>query len=320
MSGEIVLVNSMMEKLSGYKKEEIEGRIWSDFVPQPELDVMKEIMQKRIIDPSSVPEQYETRFIDKNGDINSIQIAITHIPETRNYLATVADISDRKKVVDTLTKQKKELSDFAHLMAHDIRNCLSSIEGYVDLVQEDKTDSEQFLNKINKQTEYMRKLLDRSIELADAGQTVEKSDTVDLSEIVKSIAMMTIPTKIKFSTESLFSVKADKEKLSQIFKNIFENAVIHGQPRMIEVKMQEKDDVNVVKIINDGKLINKEVIKETFESAFTTKEKESIHGLSIVKRLIDAHNWKIILCEVTEKSCFDIIIPKEDIVDKQESS
>ncbi len=320
MSGEIILVNSMMEKLSGYKKEELEGRIWSDFVPQPELDVMKEIMQKRIIDPSSVPEQYETRFIDKNGDINSILIAITHIPETRNYLATVADISDRKKVVDTLTKQKKELSDFAHLMAHDIRNCLSSIEGYVDLVQEDKTDSEQFLNKINKQTEYMRKLLDRSIELADAGQTVEKSDTVDLSEIVKSIAMMTIPTKIKFSTESLFSVKADKEKLSQIFKNIFENAVIHGQPRMIEVKMQEKDDVNVVKIINDGKLINKEVIKETFESAFTTKEKESIHGLSIVKRLIDAHNWKIILCEVTEKSCFDIIIPKEDIVDKQESS
>ncbi|MCE7741690.1 MAG: hypothetical protein GOP50_04470, partial [Candidatus Heimdallarchaeota archaeon] len=66
---------------------------------------------------------------------------------------------------------------------------------------------------------------------------------------------------------------------------------------------------------NDGKIINKEIIKEAFESTFTTREKEAIHGLSIVKKLIDAHNWKIILNEVTEKPCFDILIPKEDIVD-----
>ncbi|MHA1198696.1 MAG: PAS domain S-box protein [Candidatus Heimdallarchaeaceae archaeon] len=316
MQSRIILVNSKMEELSGYNKEELEGKNWFEFIPQPELEIMMEYNRKRMSDPSSAPEQYETRIIAKSGNINNILIAVAPIPESTNYLATVVDISDRKKIMDTLTKQKQELSDFAHLMAHDIRNCLSSIEGYVDLVLEDDSESEQYLVRINKQTDYMRKLLDRSIELAEAGHTVEKSDTVDLNELIPSIATMTIPSNIQFSTTPLFSVKADKEKLSQIFKNILENAVIHGQPREVEVKMLEKDDVNVIKIINDGKLINKEIVKDAFETAFTTKEKESIHGLAIVKRLVDAHNWDIVLCEVTEKSCFDIIIPKEDIVKK----
>jgi len=317
MESTIVLVNSRMANLSGYKKEELEGRKWIEFIPQPELDMMREFMKKRITDPSSVPDQYETKFIDKAGKKIGILIAVTYIPETNNFLAAVADISDKQKEMESLTKQKKELSEFAHLMAHDIRNSLSSIEGYIDLILEDEKDSVEYLSKINKQTEYMRKLLDRSIELADAGQTVEKSDTVNLDELLKSIAIMTIPSDIGFSAETLFSVKADKEKLSQIIKNIFENAVFHGQPRKIEVRKQEKYDSMVLKIINDGKLINKLIIKEAFEeSTFSTKGKESIHGLAIVKRLIDAHNWKIKLCEVTEMPCFDIIIPLEDIVSK----
>ena len=312
----IVLVNSKMEKLSGYEREELEGRKWSEFIPQPELSMMQEYMRGRMIDPNSVPDQYETKFIDKEGNIIGILVAVTYIPHTNNFLATVADISETQREKDKLAKQKRELSDFAHLMAHDIRNCLSSIEGYVDLVLENDSSPEQYLVRINKQTEYMRKLLDRSIELAEAGLTVEKSDKVDLNDLIQSIALMMIPENIKFQSDSLFTVRADKEKLSQIIKNLLENAVKHGQPKLIEVKIQEMEEVSILKFINDGKLINREIIMEAFDTAFTTKEKESIHGLAIVKRLVEAHNWDVNLCEIIEKPCFNIIIPKEDIVEE----
>jgi len=45
-------------------------------------------------------------------------------------------------------------------------------------------------------------------------------------------------------------------------------------------------------IENDGLQIEAKTVEEAFESTFTTKEKESIHGLTIVKKLVDAHGWK----------------------------
>ncbi len=56
-------------------------------------------------------------------------------------------------------------------------------------------------------------------------------------------------------------------------------------------------------------------MEEAFESTFTTKERESIHGLTIVKKLVDAHGWKIRLADKQEKATFEILIPKEDVTE-----
>jgi PAS domain S-box-containing protein len=315
LEANIVLVNSRMENLSGYSSKELEGRKWIDFIPQPELNLMLEYNRKRMLQPESVPNQYETRMITKEGTLKNIIITVNTLPNSTNNLASVVDISERRKIVDTLTRQKKELSDFVHLMGHDIRNCLSSIEGYSDLLQENEQEKEFVLEKINKQTEYLRKLLNRSIELADAGQTVEKSEKVNLNKLVDTIGAITIPQNIKLNHDPLVAVKADKEKLSQIFKNLFENAVIHGKPSQISVTSKLLENEIALCIENDGLQIEAKTVEEAFESTFTTKEKESIHGLTIVKKLVDAHGWKIRLSDIKEKACFEIIIPKEDVTE-----
>ncbi len=315
LEASIVLVNSRMEDLSGYTKEELEGRKWIEFIPQPELNLMLEYNRKRMLQPESVPEQYETRFITKEGTPKTIVISVNPLPNSTNILASVFDISDRRKIVDTLTRQKKELSNFVHLMGHDIRNCLSSIEGYTDLLEENEQEKELVLKKINNQTDYLQKLLNRSIELADAGQTVEKSEKVNLNKLVETIGAITIPQNIKLSHDPLVAVRADKEKLSQIFKNLFENAVIHGKPSQIDVTSKLLDNEIVLTIENDGLQIEAKTVEEAFESTFTTKEKESIHGLTIVKKLVDAHGWKIRLADKQEKACFEILIPKEDVTE-----
>ncbi|TET77644.1 MAG: PAS domain S-box protein, partial [Candidatus Heimdallarchaeota archaeon] len=315
LEANIVLVNSRMENLSGYSSKELEGRKWIDFIPQPELNLMLEYNRKRMLQPESVPNQYETRMITKEGTPKNIIITVNPLPDSTNILASVVDISERRKIVDTLTRQKKELSDFVHLMGHDIRNCLSSIEGYSDLLQENEQEKEFVLKKINNQTEYLRKLLNRSIELADAGQTVEKSEKVNLNKLVDTIGAITIPQNIKLNHDPLVAVKADKEKLSQIFKNLFENAVIHGKPSQISVTSKLLENEIALCIENDGLQIEAKTVEEAFESTFTTKEKESIHGLTIVKKLVDAHGWKIRLSDIKEKACFEILIPKEDVTE-----
>jgi signal transduction histidine kinase len=194
-------------------------------------------------------------------------------------------------------------------MAHDIRNSLSAIEGFIDLHTETKEES--YIEKVNKQTFYLRGLLDRSIELAEAGQIVEKSDNVNLNELVKSIAEMILPKGVKLTQKDLTNIQADKNKFSQILKNLFENAVIHGKPKNIIVKQLETVEETILIIKNDGDKINPKVVEDAFETSFSTREMLEWHGLTIVKKLVTAHGWDIRLDEYDEMTCFEISIPKK---------
>ncbi len=71
------MANNEFEKLSGYKREEIEGkRSWTEFVVKEDLEKMKVYHYARREDPESTPTLYEFRFIDKNG-----KTIITHKQE-----------------------------------------------------------------------------------------------------------------------------------------------------------------------------------------------------------------------------------------------
>jgi PAS domain S-box-containing protein len=302
-------VNTKMEILTGYSKEEVEGkRKWIEFVHPDEVERLLEYNKKRLLDPDSVPNQYETRIVAKDGKVINVLISVNLITGTKDFIASQMDISERKETEEEIIQQKEELSEFAHLMAHDIRNSLSAIEGFVDLI-EVKYDS-TYVDTINKQLLYMRELLDRSIELAEAGRVIEKSDDVDLNELFEDCANMIIPEGITFTHDNLPKIRADKKKLSQIVKNLFENAVQHGKPNKIEVLFKETEKEAFIYIQNDGEKADPKIVQEAFEAIFSTKELKELHGLTIVNKLIEAHGWEICLEAEKDTTSFKIVIPK----------
>lgn len=304
----VMLINARMEDLTGYTKEEVIGKKWTEFVHPEELERLVDYNKKRLADPDSVPSQYETRLITKAGKTLDILLSVGVIPSTTDFIASLMDITERKEAEDEIMQQKEELSDFAHLMAHDIRNSLSAIEGFIDLI-EVKYDS-MYVDTINKQLLYMRELLDRSIELAEAGRVIEKSDDVDLNKLFNECATMIIPEGIIFTHDDLPKIKADMKKLSQIIKNLFENAVQHGKPNKIEVLYEEMEKDYIIYIQNDGEKADPKIVKEAFEAIFSTKELKELHGLTIVNKLVEAHDWDICLEKDKEITSFKIIIPK----------
>ncbi len=308
--GTIVLFNTRMESISGYKKEDVEGkRKWLEFIPRPELDMMVNFNEIRKEDPKKVPVQYESRFISSDGKIRDIILTVKSIPGTTNFLASLIDITERKKVEDEITKQKDELSDFAHFMGHDIRNSLTAIEGYVEELKEKYEDL--YLEKILRRTIYVGNLLEHSIELAEAGTTVEKADKVDLDRLVSTVADVIIPKSIKFNKDNLGNIEGDNGKLSQVFKNLFENAIIYGKPNKVSVTKTEKKDKIVISISNDGILIKENIITKVFDRGYSSKKGSTGLGLSIVKKIVEGHNWEISIDTKENQTNFRIIVPKE---------
>jgi signal transduction histidine kinase len=96
--------------------------------------------------------------------------------------------------------------------------------------------------------------------------------------------------------ESERRVQADRGRLKQLFENLFKNAVEHGGED-VTVTVGEID--NGFYIEDDGSGLPDNEGNQLFESGYSTTKDGNGLGLSIVKKIVDAHGWEI---HVTDSS------------------
>lgn len=111
-------VNKKMELISGYSKEEIEGKMkWTDFVAQKDLDMMMNYHYKRRELDSSVPEIYEFGFLtNKRSELMEVLINISIIPGTNQSVASITDISGIKKVESALKAEHEARKELEYVL------------------------------------------------------------------------------------------------------------------------------------------------------------------------------------------------------------
>jgi len=108
----ISLVNSEFEKLTGYRKEDVEGKItWLDTVDEKDHPRMIEWHRQRRIDPDSVPRNYEYRLKDSRGRIKYIYHTAGLIPGTKKLVSSSVDITEMKEKEKELTIKTQSLED-----------------------------------------------------------------------------------------------------------------------------------------------------------------------------------------------------------------
>jgi PAS domain S-box-containing protein len=104
----ISLINSEFEKLSGFSKEEVEcKKSWMDMVHKEDLKMMEAYHKLRRNTSGLVPEKYEFRFVDKNKNIKNIFSVVTVFPGTKKSLASLLDITDRKKAENKVLESEE---------------------------------------------------------------------------------------------------------------------------------------------------------------------------------------------------------------------
>lgn len=95
---EVLMINKEVENLTGYSKDEIEGRKkWPEFIVEEEHERLLEYHRMRRINPSGVPRSYETRITDRHGNIKHVLVTAAMVPGTKRSMASVMDITVRSK-------------------------------------------------------------------------------------------------------------------------------------------------------------------------------------------------------------------------------
>ncbi|MFX0115988.1 MAG: PAS domain S-box protein [Candidatus Hodarchaeota archaeon] len=313
LNGTIIMANQQGVQLAGFQNtEEMIGLNAFAFFAERDQKAAVDNMRK-VLSFGSIKDIPFT-FIRPNGAKIPAELSASLILDDdglpKHFMVVIRDITERKQAEETFRDQRAELSEFAHAMADDLRKNLHRIESYMDLLASDLRSDKSHVEKVNQLTRNMNQLLHHLVVLADAGLLVDKAKVIDLGSLVKKVAEATIPDNIVFMSKDLPMIMGDREKIAQVFRYLFENAVRHGKPAKITVFGKESEDGKIILISNDGIPISPESRQDIFQRGYSTKKDHLGLGLAIAQKLIEAHGWKINL-EKSPETTFRIKIPTE---------
>jgi len=337
----IEYTNEEFESLTGYTKQEIEGKMkWTEFFAPEMLSKMIEYHKLRRISPSLAPRQYESKLKDRAGKIKDVLLNVGMIPYTKKSVASIIDISERKKIQEQLIHSQKmeSLGKLSGRVAHEFNNILTGIIGFAGLLRAkiEEPALKNFVEKIvdagERAKDLAKKLLifSRKEELGEIQELSLNKYLKEFSEFIKTIIGKDIELKLNLAEEELF-YKIDPAHLEVILMNLVTNArdaMPEGGELSIGLKEFSVDaeysythplvkpgEYVLICVSDTGTGMDEETKQKIFEPFFTTKPKGKGTGLglSTVFGLVRQYDGHIhVYSEPGKGTTFKIYLPVKD--------
>ena len=314
----ISLANTQFEKLSGYSREEIEGRMkWSAFLSDEDLGRITMYHYSRMTDPLSVPAHYEFRLVDKQGGYNNIIATVAMIPDTGKRVISLLDITEMKKMEAELqnTRRYEAIGIYTGGIAHDFNNIMGSVMGNISLAQlcakNPEPDVQRSLSRAEEACVQARNLTRRLITLTTSRNPVRKLESIQ--ELIESAVKDLCDDQIQFKydfPEDIWRVDCDSSQIREVITNLIVNACesmqsggtleisVHNVQMVPNVSPVLKAARYVHLSIRDyGKGIPDELVSRVFDPYFSTKERGAMKGmglgLSMAYSIVKKHDGDI---------------------------
>lgn len=217
--------------------------------------------------------------------------------------------------IEQMEKNETFRKEFLQNLSHEFKTPVTAIQGYVDTLlqgaMENPELSKKFLERAAKNIERLVNLINDLDEISklERGEIKLYKQYFVIQDLIKEAfeslswkaEQKNVSFYIKKGCEQPMTVYADKEKLRQVFSNLFDNAIKYGKyGGSIVASIYKTDDKNVlVEISDDGIGIPEKSLNRVFERFYRTTEGRNRDvtgtglGLSICKHIIEAHKHTI---------------------------
>ncbi|MDS0261061.1 PAS domain S-box protein [Haloarcula sp. S1CR25-12] len=202
------------------------------------------------------------------------------------------DITEREERERELKQRNQRLDEFASVVSHDLRNPLNVAVGGIDLARSE-WDSEH-LERAERALDRMEALIEDLLTLARGDETVTELEPVDLAEITEQCWANVETMDATLVADSDCRIYADANRLKQMGENLVHNAIEHGGDD-VTVTVGEFDGGFYIE--DDGPGIPEDEHDDVFAVGYSTSDGGTGFGLSIVERIVEAHNWELCITD-----------------------
>ncbi|NJD22446.1 MAG: PAS domain S-box protein [Melioribacter sp.] len=318
--------NKGAEKIFGYTESEVIGKPSSLLLPEGKrfVDELKRIQND--VKKNGQSLILETERKTKSGDIISVRLSVSRLPNKKNEYAgrsvIIKDHTEFKRLQAQIDQSEKlaVIGQIAAGVAHEIGNPLTSISSLVQILQRKSQDSfmnEQLVNikeNIDRITKIVRELVDFS---RPPSYETSNQDVTDVIKTALGIVKYDKRVrKVNFETElktNLPNVNIAADQLLQVFVNILINALDAIKGNGIITVKSNFDLKNIyIELSDNGCGMDNATLEKIFDPFFTTKEvgKGTGLGLSVSYGIINRFNGEIkVKSKINKGSTFTIVLP-----------
>lgn len=318
--GSVIFANELAARLLTSSRSAINE---SSSVKSPLLD---EILDK----VASVRQSARTRFTlcAPNGNRLAISIAQASLSEGESlgYVVTVQDETEAQelKVEARLRERLASVGELAAGMAHEIRNPLTSIRGFMQLLKQRLITAE--MEAEIRYSDYVLEEIDRANHVITNFLTLAKPQDevwvqVDVNELLTKMLQLVENQAVlkgvcltwQFAP-SLPLIRGKAEALVQVFLNIVTNA-LQATPKggSIHILTRQVGDNVLVSVQDTGVGMSPAVQKRIFNPFYSTKEGGTGLGLALCRQIISEHQGEIQVTSIIGVgSSFTVCLPITD--------
>jgi PAS domain S-box-containing protein len=328
--GRLTYVNPSFEKLCGRRKSQILATPFRNYLLEDSIYFFQQIFID-VRKKNDKIENVELELVAGDGCIIPIEANIAPLTKQAEFggvVCTVRDITQRREIEDELKKNERLKTEFMNIAAHELRSPVTPIKGYLDLIIHDNESNQKIKNwaKISlRNAERLLKLVNDILDVSRLDSDtmrfdMEKIDLVELlNEIVEDMRPAIANKKLEYRVNipsPLPHIIGDKNRLSQVLKNLIGNSLKFTDCGYIGLGVEKKDNHILIVVEDTGIGILKDELKKIFTKfyqAYTGEDRNNEGtglGLFISKEIVKKHNGEIWAeSEIGKGSRFIIQLP-----------
>jgi len=287
-----------VKSILGFNYEQLIDKKITDYIHQDDLEKFSSYLEsldfkKKII---------EMRFLHKDGYYIDAKAYSGEIYDDQSdekfYVICIVDYTEHIKAKEALTNSEKlsTVGQLAASIVHEIRNPLTSIKGFLQLLENSKADiQKEYIHVMMDSIEKIEAITSELLYISKPTTNVIKEE--DIVSIVKEVCLLMRSQAIINNIELVFSpktdfflIKCDRSQMKQVIINLIKNA-IEAMPDGGTIKVTiYKDEYLTVDVIDEGVGVPDKLKSRLSNPFFTTKETGTGLGLMVTQNILNDHN------------------------------